>query len=170
MYMSHEQLDGQNGLECDIYSFSIILWQVCTLRKPERNVWAVSDITPADAPQAVKDLALACQRKDPKARPTIAEVCDTLDKIQRESVDLWGEHRSKSHAQGRGGIKFDVVLRPLSSWYQLSKTSMLACLATIPLILCFWIADQPNFAFRACFRSVTYCLSPLTCFAQLDAN
>ena len=61
--------------------------QVCTLRKPERDIWAVADIqVPLDAPQDVKDLVMACRQKDPKERPTIEEVCEILDRICEDTA------------------------------------------------------------------------------------
>ena len=56
--------------------------QVCTLATPTRDLWAV-DIEPSDAPQAVKDLVIACRQPNPRDRPKIGEVCEILDEIRR---------------------------------------------------------------------------------------
>ena len=42
----------------------------------------IDDIrVPEDAPQAVKDLMVACRSENPKDRPMIGGICDILDNV-----------------------------------------------------------------------------------------
>ena len=60
--------------------------QICTLKRPSREVYAGEIRVPEDAPQEVVDLMIACRSENPRDRPMIGRVCDILDSLE-ESAD-----------------------------------------------------------------------------------
>ena len=55
--------------------------QVCTCKKATRMI-DIDDIkVPEEAPQELLALIKACRADEPQDRPTIAQVCEWLDKI-----------------------------------------------------------------------------------------
>ncbi|CAN0058636.1 unnamed protein product [Ectocarpus sp. 12 AP-2014] len=92
-FMSPEVCKGLPYNEkVDVYSFAIVLWEICTLRKPFAGM-SVADhyrevITgglrpPLDPrwPGALQDLLQACWHEDPDRRPSISEARDVLQQI-----------------------------------------------------------------------------------------
>ena len=60
----------------DIYSFGVVLWEVCTLEQPDyRNLRTIQD---HEAPAAIRKLFYDCIQTDPQARPTAREVLGVL--------------------------------------------------------------------------------------------
>ncbi|CAK0772056.1 hypothetical protein CVIRNUC_003924 [Coccomyxa viridis] len=69
-------LGGKVTNKADIYSFGVVIWEICTLERP---AWRgnLRDIkVPEEAPQEIADLVLQCTG-EPEARPT-AEQCAEL--------------------------------------------------------------------------------------------
>lgn len=79
-----EVLAGRRCTEkVDIYSFGIVLWEICTGEVPVRG-----DLrplaAPEDCPQAVVDLYLRCTAEDPLERPTAIEIVELLSALPHE--------------------------------------------------------------------------------------
>lgn len=61
----------------DIYSFGVLLWQLCTGEPPVRGARRPVAV-PLECPEAVSDLLARCTSQDPAMRPTAAEVVAVL--------------------------------------------------------------------------------------------
>lgn len=55
------------------------LLQVCTLRRPSRNMQAQDVSSPDQAPPDLVSLIEDCRAEKPENRPTIEEVCERLE-------------------------------------------------------------------------------------------
>ncbi|PHU15326.1 Serine/threonine-protein kinase EDR1 [Capsicum chinense] len=97
---------------CDVYSFGVILWELCTLQQPwggmnpMQVVGAVGfqhrrlDI-PEDMDPAIADIIRKCWQTDPKLRPSFAEIMAALKPLQKP---ITSSHAPKPPA-GRGPVK-----------------------------------------------------------------
>ncbi|PRW61077.1 leucine-rich repeat receptor kinase EMS1 [Chlorella sorokiniana] len=70
------------GLQCtakaDVYSFGLVLWEICTREVPVRG--QIRDIRiPAEAPQLVADLVRGCLDVDPAKRPGMEDIIAALE-------------------------------------------------------------------------------------------
>ncbi|KAE9607475.1 putative protein kinase TKL-CTR1-DRK-2 family [Lupinus albus] len=94
-WMAPEVLRNELSDEkCDVYSYGVILWELCTLQQPwggmnpMQVVGAVGfqhrrlDI-PDDIDPAVADIIRQCWQTDPKMRPTFAEIMAALKPLQK---------------------------------------------------------------------------------------
>ena len=94
-WMAPEVFEGNTYTEkCDIFSWGIILWEVLTRRLPFdeirgndlRVLWAIhSGRRPPpilDCPEILENLMNRCWNKDTSVRPTMAEIMETVGKIQ----------------------------------------------------------------------------------------
>ena len=60
----------------DIFSFGVVMWEVCTLEQPaNRYMRAIED---HEAPPAIRKLFHDCIQENPAARPTAKEVLEVL--------------------------------------------------------------------------------------------
>nr|KYP67463.1 Serine/threonine-protein kinase CTR1 [Cajanus cajan] len=94
-WMAPEVLRNELSDEkCDVFSYGVILWELCTLRQPwggmnpMQVVGAVGfqhrrlDI-PDDVDPAIADIIRQCWQTDPKLRPTFAEIMAALKPLQK---------------------------------------------------------------------------------------
>ncbi|KAL3640732.1 hypothetical protein CASFOL_015700 [Castilleja foliolosa] len=94
-WMAPEVLRNEPSNEkCDVYSFGVILWELCTMRQPwdgmnpMQVVGAVGfqhrrlDI-PDDMDPAVADIIMKCWQTDPNQRPSFAEIMAALKPLQK---------------------------------------------------------------------------------------
>eukprot|EP00887_Chlorella_sp_A99_P005875 scaffold1.g5875.t1 len=73
-----EMLWGQRcTTKADIYSFGVVLWEICTQEQPVRG--QLRDVrVPEECPKEVRDLILVCLEPDPGERPTAVQLVDRL--------------------------------------------------------------------------------------------
>ena len=66
--------------KCDIYSYGIVLWEICTGEKPVRG--QLRDVNvPQECPEEVRNLMLQCLETRPSRRPTAVQIVQTLQRI-----------------------------------------------------------------------------------------
>lgn len=94
-WMAPEVLRNEPSNEkCDVFSFGVILWELCTMRQPwggmnpMQVVGAVGfqhrrlDI-PDDMDPVIADIIRKCWQTDPKQRPSFAEIMAALKPLQK---------------------------------------------------------------------------------------
>uniref|UniRef100_A0A3B3CX03 Mitogen-activated protein kinase kinase kinase 7 n=1 Tax=Oryzias melastigma TaxID=30732 RepID=A0A3B3CX03_ORYME len=95
-WMAPEVFEGSNYSEkCDVFSWSIILWEVMTRKKPFDEIggsafcimWAVHRGTRPplirDLPEPIETLMTRCWDKEPSQRPPMSEVRDTMSRLMK---------------------------------------------------------------------------------------
>src|SRR6266498_2293279 len=99
-YMAPEILQGKKyTISSDIYSFSMIMWELMTGRKPfwDRNdntdldliIKICDGLRPpivSDAPKDYIKLMQECWNSDPNKRPSAAGICEKLINIERVEI------------------------------------------------------------------------------------
>ena len=72
-------MHAQITAKADMYSFGVLIWEVCTLEQPLSR-W-LRDLEPHEAPPAVQELFRRCTNQDdPDSRPSAREVLEVLQK------------------------------------------------------------------------------------------
>ena len=89
-YMAPEVIKGSPyGLPADVFSFSLLLWEMVHIEKPYRNLdakqheralvlWRSRPKVSSEVPRAVKSIILKAWNNDAKCRPRIIDVFDKL--------------------------------------------------------------------------------------------
>lgn len=89
-YMSPEVLlERPYNVKADVYSFSVLLWEILSLRKPklpEANLHVHVPIVKASWPTELKELLKRGLRTDLSSRPHMKEVRQCLSQLQSSSL------------------------------------------------------------------------------------
>lgn len=93
-YMANEIGDGKAyDISADVYSFGVLLWEICTLRNPFERICSVDEYKrhivaghhrpeiKAVSNKDLQTLIQSCWHFNPKCRPTMQEVCRQLHRI-----------------------------------------------------------------------------------------
>ena len=98
--------DAAFSHKSDVFSFGVLMWEICTLGKPPWGAFGVADIVeglrngerlqrPGDCPDQMHDLCTRCWSAKPANRPTFAQVNDELQilpAILRNEPATGGRH------------------------------------------------------------------------------
>ncbi|KNA15902.1 hypothetical protein SOVF_094070 isoform A [Spinacia oleracea] len=109
-WMAPEVLRNEPSDEkCDVFSFGVILWELCTLQQPwggmnpMQVVGAVGfqhrrlDI-PDDIDPAIADIIRKCWQTDPKLRPSFSEIMAALKLLQKPVIGPQSQRPSSSRS------------------------------------------------------------------------
>lgn len=132
LYMAPEVAKGKPyGVDVDIYSFGILLWEMCSLERPyqgyeyrdlhDRVIWGTvrPKLDPA-WPEALKELMVRCWSQFPTERPSSEEVVESLTAIA-ESPDSG----SGGGSGGLSGLKKITSLGSLSAMSRKASSNSL---------------------------------------------
>jgi len=111
-------LDLGYHLPADIYSFGILLWEICALKKPFAAVRSAAEFEEkvfdegtrpqlsTGWPPQLTQIMQECWAAEPTARPTMAQVNMRMAALRREIAS--------KKAEGRGSRKNSSMFRRLS--------------------------------------------------------
>ncbi|KAL3827487.1 hypothetical protein ACHAXA_003756 [Cyclostephanos tholiformis] len=108
------------GSEVDVYSFGMLLWEVCALEKPFESILSVDEFHDIVTlygkrpslhidplwPSSLKALMSRCWSTDPLDRPTMAEVKSRLCNVLRD-VNMTGEKKGSINGVNRAAAGGD---------------------------------------------------------------
>lgn len=86
-----ENLKNLTTLQVDIYSFGVVLWEICGHDRPTRGQLRFFDDVQICPPE-IEELISQCLKSEPSARPSAAELIDRLLASER----LWQGQERKS--------------------------------------------------------------------------
>lgn len=97
-WMAPELLENmQYSIKVDIYSYAVVLWEICSRKTPYNEVSAPMAIVrlvtvekkrpnltiiPPDCPPTLIEIIKQCWSHEPHDRPSFSEIIDKLSKIQ----------------------------------------------------------------------------------------
>ncbi|GAB4818666.1 hypothetical protein N2152v2_005712 [Parachlorella kessleri] len=85
-YCAPEVLLGQAASEkADIYSFGVLLWEICAGEAPSRGKMRPLR-APQECPEQVRDLQLECVRLSPWDRPSAAQIVRAFHSLRRANA------------------------------------------------------------------------------------
>ena len=91
------------GINADVYSFGILLWEICALKKPFAKIKSAGEFHKAvfekgerpkvgkKWPKNLQETATSCWSTNPKDRPTMANVKTMLTALVRETTNNGGD-------------------------------------------------------------------------------
>ncbi|KAK1371905.1 putative serine/threonine-protein kinase SIS8 [Heracleum sosnowskyi] len=94
-WMAPEVLRNEPSDEkCDVYSYGVILWELCTLQQPWGGMNPMQVVgavgfqhrrleIPDDIDPAIADIICKCWQTDPKLRPSFSEIMAALKPLQK---------------------------------------------------------------------------------------
>lgn len=84
IYSAPEALSLQQSPKIDVYSFGLLLCEMCIRELPVPH--QIEDQISMVTDQTLKNLVISCIRKDPKERPSMAEVICELEQMESGSL------------------------------------------------------------------------------------
>ena len=79
----------------DLYSFGVIMWEVCSHEQPARGRMRELKV-PEECPAEVDALITRCLSEDPEQRPTAKEAYDILKQWRDRHADFLRKRRTSS--------------------------------------------------------------------------
>ncbi|CAM0944217.1 unnamed protein product [Alopecurus aequalis] len=113
-WMAPEVLRNEPSDEkCDVFSYGVILWELCTLQQPWEGMNAMQVVgavgfqsrrldIPDNVDPAVADIILRCWQTDPRARPSFAEIMAALKPLLKTPAN----QAPRQRVQQTDGCKF----------------------------------------------------------------
>lgn len=78
----------------DIWSFGVVLWEICTGEPPVRGQLRQPNV-PEECPQEIVDVMEACWDSEPSKRPSAAELLPVLQRLSTRNTEV---HASRSNS------------------------------------------------------------------------
>ncbi|KAK9790556.1 hypothetical protein WJX73_002721 [Symbiochloris irregularis] len=133
-YISPEMLTNQQcRVSADIFSFGIVLWEICT-GEPSRRGRNRPVLCPCECPQAIADLIAACAL-EPSSRPSAGQIVQQIlasphtEKDGQKSAAAAGEVvTAQQSSDDQGGLSSQKILA-MTGWNQDALENRLAILA-----------------------------------------